>query len=205
MLAPKLLAALETANGTAGLDGAHRCLLQHVKLFAVALYRIRYKRLREIRGENNRALYHRTAGRDRFETHNDSCEHGHMPLHQESELRILLTRSTRWSDPHCLEIQEKPPKTRHCPDTCWRARPGPRPIGLHCCCLHGPHATIAADAMDSDENLLTVHDDTVYDNAYDTDDNVYDVYYDVHEEMDVDYRDPPGATRPDGPWPDGIR
>ena len=47
-------------------------------------------------------------------------------------------------------------------------------------------------------------DDTVYDNTYNTDDNVYDEHYNVHEEMDVDYGDPPGATRPDGPWPDGI-
>ena len=62
--------------------------------------------------------------------------------------------------------------------------------------------------MDSDEDSLAkcsaLHDDTVYDNAYDTDDNVYDVYYDVHEEKDVDYVNPPGATRPDGPWPYGI-
>ena len=58
--------------------------------------------------------------------------------------------------------------------------------------------------MDSNEDSLALHDETVYDNAYDTDDNVYKVYYDVHEEMDVDYGDPPGATRPDGPWPDGI-
>ena len=65
-----------------------------------------------------------------------------------------------------------------------------------------PHE--AADAMDSQDDSLTFHDDTVYDNAYDIDDNVYDVYYDVHEEMDVDYGDPLGATRPDGPWPDGI-
>ena len=63
-----------------------------------------------------------------------------------------------------------------------------------------PHE--AADAMDSEDDSLTLHDDTVYDIAYDPDDNVYDVYYDVHEEMDVDYGDPPGATRPDGP--DGI-
>ena len=39
MLAPELLAALEIANGTAGLDGAqaHRFLLCHAKLFAVAI------------------------------------------------------------------------------------------------------------------------------------------------------------------------
>ena len=45
--------------------------------------------------------------------------------------------------------------------------------------------------MDSDEDSLTLHDDTVYDNACDTDDNVYDdVYNDVHEEMHVDCGDP---------------
>ena len=58
--------------------------------------------------------------------------------------------------------------------------------------------------MGSDEESLTLHDGTVYENAYDTDGNVYVVYNDVHEEMDVDYGDLPGATRPDGPWPDGI-
>ena len=52
--------------------------------------------------------------------------------------------------------------------------------------------------MDSDEDSLTLYDDTVYDKAYDTDGNVYDVYYGVHEEMDVYYGDP------DGPLPDGI-
>ena len=56
--------------------------------------------------------------------------------------------------------------------------------------------------MDSEEDSLTLYDDTVYENAYDSDDNVYDVYYDVHEEKDVDYGDPPGALRPDRP--DGI-
>ena len=39
--------------------------------------------------------------------------------------------------------------------------------------------------MDSEDDSLTLHDDTVYDNAYDTDDNVYDV----------------SLLRP---WPDGI-
>ena len=58
--------------------------------------------------------------------------------------------------------------------------------------------------LDSEDDSSTLHDNTVYNTAYDPDDNVYDVYYDVHEEMDVDYGDPPGATRPDGPWPDGI-
>ena len=77
MLPPKLS---ETANGMAGLDGAkaHRCLLRHVKLFGIAtrdLYRIRYKRLREIRGENNRVLNHRTARRDGDD---DVCTAGDM-------------------------------------------------------------------------------------------------------------------------------
>ena len=46
-------------------------------------------------------------------------------------------------------------------------------------------------SSDSDEDSLPLHDDTVYDDAYDTDDNVYDVYYDVREKMDVDYGDGP--------------
>ena len=44
--------------------------------------------------------------------------------------------------------------------------------------------------MDSEDDTLILHDDTVYDNAYDTDDNVYDVNYYVHEEMDIDYGEP---------------
>ena len=56
-----------------------------------------------------------------------------------------------------------------------------------------PGTRHTAATMDSDEDSLTLHDDTVYDTAYD---NVYDVYYDVHEETDVDYGD--------GPWSDGI-
>ena len=55
MLAPELLAALETANCVARREEAqaHRCLLRNAKLFAVAtrdLYRTQYKRLCEIRG-----------------------------------------------------------------------------------------------------------------------------------------------------------
>ena len=72
MLATELLAALEMANGTAGLAWpgwcqCHRYLLCQVKLFAAAtrdLYRTRSKRLREIWGETNRATYLRTARRN---------------------------------------------------------------------------------------------------------------------------------------------
>ena len=114
VLAPELLAALETANGTAGLDGAqaHQCLLHHAKLFAVAtldLYRTQYKRLREIRGENNRALYHRPACCDRLETRpKPTTVPVHMdirPFTESQSSAVLLTRSTRWSDG---ESQEEP-------------------------------------------------------------------------------------------------
>ena len=119
--------------------------------------------------------------------------------------RPLQSSSHRGSDAHRIESQEEPPKTRHRPNT-----PAGE-LGLDL----GPSDHIAAAwdtplvsetaaTMDSDEDSLNLHDDTVYDNAYDTDDNVYDVYYDVYEEMGVDYGEPPGATRPDGPWPDGI-
>ena len=55
MLAPALPDILVEANKVAGLDAAkaHRCLLGQVKLFAAAtrdLYRARYLRMREIRG-----------------------------------------------------------------------------------------------------------------------------------------------------------
>ena len=50
--------------------------------------------------------------------------------------------------------------------------------------------------MDSNEDLLTLHDDTVYDNAYDADVNVYYVYYGVHEEMDVHNEDRIGRYAP---------
>ena len=62
MLAPALLDILVEANKVAGLDGAktHRCLLRQVKLFATAtrdLYRTRYLRMREIRGESRTTLH----------------------------------------------------------------------------------------------------------------------------------------------------
>ena len=126
MLAPGLLAALETANSAAGLDGAqaHRCLLRHAKLFAVAtgdLYRTRYKRLREIRGENNRALCNRTKRRDRIQPRpNPTTVPAHMdirPFTESQSSAVLLTRSTRWSDAHRLEGQEESPRTRHRPNT----------------------------------------------------------------------------------------
>ena len=116
MLVPELLAALETATGTSGLDGAqaHRCLLPYAKVFTVAtrahLYRPRYKRLREIRGENNRALYLRTSRRDRLESRpKPTTVPAHMyirPFTESHTSAVLLTRSTRWSDAHRLESQE---------------------------------------------------------------------------------------------------
>ena len=116
---------------------------------------------------------------------------------------VLLVRSTRWSDAQRLECPEEPPRTRHRPNT------PARELGLDlgpsdytAAVWDTPHETAAT--MESKVDLLTLHDGTVHDNAYDTDDNVYDVYYGVHEETDVDYGDPPGATRPDGLWPDGI-
>ena len=65
MLAPALLDSLVEANKVAGLDGAkaHRCLLRQVKLFAMAtrdLYRTRYLRMREIRGQSRTTLHLRT-------------------------------------------------------------------------------------------------------------------------------------------------
>ena len=125
------------------------------------------------------------------------------PFTESQSSAVLLTRSTRWSDAHRLESQEEPQRTRHRPNTpAGELGLDLAPSDYTAAAWDMPHE--AADAMDCDNDSLTLHDDTVYDNAYDTDDNVYDVYYDVHEEMDIDYGDPPGATRPDGPWPDGI-
>ena len=194
MLAPELLAALETANGTAGLNGAqaHRCLLRHAKFLTVAtrdLYRTRCKRLREIRGENNRTLYHR----DRMETGpKPTMVPAHMgirPFTESHTSAALLTRSTRWSDAHRLESLEEPPRTRHCPTTpAGKLGLDLGPLDYTAAAWDMPHEVTVA--MDSDEDSLTLHDDTVYYNAYDTDDNVYDVNYYVHEEMDIDYGEP---------------
>ena len=65
MLALALLDILVEANKVAGLDGAraHRCLLRQVKLFATAtrdLYRTRYLRMREIRGDSRTTIHLRT-------------------------------------------------------------------------------------------------------------------------------------------------
>ena len=65
MLVPDLLAILVEADKVAGLDGAKvpRCLPRQVFFFATAtrdLYRARYLRRREIRGESRTTLHLRT-------------------------------------------------------------------------------------------------------------------------------------------------
>ena len=118
-------------------------------------------------------------------------------VHSGVETAVLLTRSTHWSDAYRLESQEEPSRTRHRPNT-HTGELGPKlKLGrwdYTATAWDTPYGTAAT--MDSDEDSLTLHDDTVYDKAYDTDDNVYDVNYDVHEEMDVYYGDKP--------LPDGI-
>ena len=65
----------------------------------------------------NRALYQRTARRDRLATRpKKTTVPAHMDIHPFTESQtsaVLLTRFTRWSDAHRLECQEEPPRTRH--------------------------------------------------------------------------------------------
>ena len=113
----------------AGLDGAraHRCLLRQVKLFATAtrdLYRTRYLRMREIRGESRTTLHLRTprvkhSKRAKVRTP-PTMAAAHMdirPFTESQSSRILLTRFTRWSDDHRLESQDEPASRRHRPNT----------------------------------------------------------------------------------------
>ena len=128
---------------------------------------------------------------------------GIRPFTESQTSAVLLTGSTRWSDAHYLENQEEPSRTRHRTLNIPAGELGLDlgPSDYTAAAWDTPHETAAT--MDSDEDSLTLHDDTVYDNAYDTDDNVYDVYdvygvydvYDVHEEMDVDYGDRPLRAR----------
>ena len=129
MLAPALLDILVEANKVAGLDGAkaHRYLLRQVKLFATAtrdLYRTRYLRMREIRGESRTTLHLRSpqakhSKRAKARTPpTTAAAHMHIrPFTESQSSRILLTRSTRWSDDHRLESQDEPASRRHRPNT----------------------------------------------------------------------------------------
>ena len=128
MLAPFLLVILVEANKMAGLDGAraHRCLLRQAKLFASAtrdLYRTRYLRMREIRGESRTTLHLRTPrakhSRCAKARTPPTAAAAHMdirPFTESQSSRILLTHSTRWSDDHRLKSQDEPASRRHQPN-----------------------------------------------------------------------------------------
>ena len=117
MLAPALLDILVEAYKVAGLDGARaqRCLLRQVKLFATAtrdLYRTRYLRIRKVRGKSGTTLYLRTprakhSKRAKART-SPTTAAAHMDIRPFTESkcsRVLLTRSTRWSDDHRSECR----------------------------------------------------------------------------------------------------
>ena len=114
------------------------------------------------------------------------------PFTESQSSRILLTRSTRWSDDHRLESQDEPASRRHRPNT----PAGELGLGLQ-------DNDIAAAAWDvpllpdtdsgSDDATESVVD------SIDSNDNVYDVYYDVHEYEDTGTGSP-GVTNPETSW-----
>ena len=146
------------------MEHKHRCLLRHAKLFAVAtrnLYRIRYKRLREIRGENNRALYHRTARRDRSSPQRYLHTWTSAPL---LRARPLLSYS------HAPPVGRTPTALRARRNLQERPNTPAGELGLDlgpsdytAAAWDTPHE--AAATMDSDEDSLTLNDDTVYENV----------------------------------------
>ena len=114
-------------------------------------------------------------------------------LHGESS-RILLTRSTRWSDDHRLKSQDEPASRRH------RSNTPAGELGLG---LQDNDITAAAwdvpllsdtnsDSDDATESVAT---------SIDSNDNVYDVYYDVMNMRTLtrDHRESPEAS-----WAVGI-
>ena len=93
------------------------------------------------------------------------------PFTESQSSAVLLTRSTRWSDAHRFKSQEEPPRTRHRPNTpAGELGLDLGPSDYTAAAWDTPHE--AADAMDSGDDSLTLHDDTIHDNAYDSDDNV---------------------------------
>ena len=88
MLAPGLLAALETANSAAGLDGAqaHRCLLRHAKPFCSShqgpIQNSVEAPARDTGREQPSPLQlHNTSRPHAASPHNGTCAHGHSPVH----------------------------------------------------------------------------------------------------------------------------
>ena len=84
------------------------------------------------------------------------------PFTESQSSAVLLTRSTSWSDAHRLESQEEPPRTRHRPNTpAGELGLDLGPSDYTAAAWDTPHG--AADATDSRDDSLTLHDDTVHD------------------------------------------
>ena len=116
------------------------------------------------------------------------------PFTESQSSRILLTRSTRWSDAHRLELQDEPASRRHRPNT---------PAGELGLGLQDNDITAAAwDVLPDTDSGSDDATDSVVD-SIDSNDNVYDVYYDVHEYGDTDTGSP-GVANPEASWAVGI-
>ena len=101
------------------------------------------------------------------------------PFTESQSSRILLTRSTRWSDDHRLESQDKSASRRHQPNT---------PAGELGLGLQDNDITAAAcdvPVLPDTESGLDDAAESVADNI-DSNANSYDIYYDVHEYEDTD-------------------
>ena len=184
----------------------HGCLFRQVKLFATAtrdLHRTRYLRMREIRGESRTTLPLRTprakhSKRAKTRTPSTTAA-AHMdirPFTESQSSRILLTRSTRWSDDHRLESQDESASRRHRPNT---------PAGELGLRLQDNDITAAAWDVpllpDTDSGSDDATESVV--DSIDSNDNIYDVYYDMHEYEDTDTGSPGGAN-PEASWAVGL-
>ena len=118
------------------------------------------------------------------------------PFTESQSSRILLTRSTRWSDAHRLELQDEPASRRHRPNT---------PAGELGLGLQDNDITAAAWDVpllpDTDSGSDDATESVV--DSIDSNDNVYDVYNDVHEYEDTDTGSP-GVANPEASWAVGI-
>ena len=108
-----------------------------------------------------------------------AAAHTDKPFTESQSSRILLKRSTRWSDDHRLESQDKTASRRHRPNT---------PAGELGLGLQDNDITAAAwdvPVLPDTESGLDDAAKSVADNI-DSNAHVYDIYYDVHEYEDTD-------------------
>ena len=161
MLPHELLTALETANGTAGLDGAkaHRCPSgKAIRATCTEPATSAFVRFGTKPTEQCTPAQHAATG---LKPNLTPQPYQHTWVYAPLQRASLLCSSRAPSAAHRLGSREEPPRTHHHSNT---------PAGelgldlgpLHSCLERAPGHCIYLDAMDSDEDSLITHD-TVYD------------------------------------------